>query len=106
MTIGPIAPWHTTITVTAVSTNHGRQSSLPHDWLFEVAAEWVGPPARGFPPSALPVSSRDVCVVEDLETARQLARHAADAFSRGGDWAPDLRELLGRHSTAFPSHPL
>jgi hypothetical protein len=103
LTLGPIAPWHTTITVDAVSTNHGRHSSLPHDWLFEVGAAWTGPPAVGFPPSATPVSGRDVCVVEDLETARALAHLAVDAFAQGGDWAPDLRALLGRDSPAFPS---
>jgi hypothetical protein len=103
LTLGPVAPWHTTITVDAVSTNHGRHSSLPHDWLFEVGAEWVGPPAKGFPPSSRPVSSRDVCVVEDLDTARELAHRALAAFAAGGDWAPDLRELLGRRSSAFPS---
>lgn len=94
LALGPIAPWHTTITVDAVSTNHGRRSSLPHDWLFEVAAEWVGPPAVGFPPSDRPVSARDTCIVTTLEQARELAHRAAEAFAQGGDQAPDLRDLL------------
>jgi hypothetical protein len=93
LTIGPIAPWHTTVTVTAVATNHGRKTLLPHDWLFEVAAEWTGPPAVGFPASDTPVSSRDVYVLTTLEAARALARRAAEAFAQGGDQAPDLREL-------------
>ena len=101
LTLGPFLPWSTLITIDAVSTNHGRQSSLPHDWLFEVAAEWVGPPAIGFPPSATPVSARDTLVVETLEEARHVARQAAEAFKRGGDEAPDLRDFLQRNSVAF-----
>lgn len=99
--LGPIAPWHTLIKVWAVSTNHGRRSSLPHEWLFEVSAEWVGPPAIGFPPSLGPVSARDVCVVTTLEEARQLAQRAAEAFAAGGDQAPDLRDFLARQTGAF-----
>lgn len=106
LTLGPIAPWHTTITVTAVSTNHGRRSALPRDWLFEVAAEWTGPPAIGFPPALGPVSSRDVVIVETLEHARDVAQRAALLFGRGGDEPPDLRELVSRNSGAFPSHPV
>jgi hypothetical protein len=101
LTIGPIAPWHATIRVDAVSTYHGRHSSLPHDWLFEVCAEWTGPPARGLPPSPRPVSARDVCVVESLSEARELAERAAQEFAKGGDWAPDLRDFLRRNSDAF-----
>jgi hypothetical protein len=91
--LGPVAPWHTVIKVHAVSTNHGRQSSLPHDWLFEVSADWYGPPAIGFPPSLTPVSARDVYVVTTLEEARSLAHAAHAAFGKGGDHPPDLREL-------------
>ena len=93
--IGPVGPWAAEITVDAVETNHGRQSTLPHDHLFEVAVEWTGPPAIGFPPSATPVSARDVYVLPSLEDARVLARKAADAWRAGGDEAPDLRELAG-----------
>lgn len=104
LTLGPLLPWHTTITVDAVSTNHGRKSSLPHDHLFEVTAEWHGPPARGFPPSLTAVSGRDVVAVTTLDEARALAHATADAFRAGGDWAPDMRELLGGDRAAFPSH--
>lgn len=101
LTLGPIAPWHTTITVDAVSTRHGRHSTLPHDWLFEVSASWVGPPAIGFPPSSTPVSARDTCVVTTLEQARELAHRAAQAFATGGDQPPDLRDLLGPDRTGW-----
>lgn len=91
--LGPVAPWHTTVRVWAVSTNHGRHTSLPHDHLFEVTAEWTGPPAVGFPPSREPVSSRDTYVLPSLDEARALARKAVSAFGRGGDFPPDLRVL-------------
>lgn len=91
--LGPVAPWHTMITVWATATDHGRQSSLPHDWLFEVVAEWTGPPAVGMPRSAVPVSSRDSYVLTTLSEATALAHAAAEAFGRGGDYPPDLREL-------------
>lgn len=100
LTLGPLAPWHTMITVDAVSTRHGRHSSLPHDWLFEVSAEWVGPPAIGFPPSALPVSARDTVIVTSLSEARGLAYRAREAFAVGGEEAPDLRALLQRNRDA------
>lgn len=92
--LGPVMPWSTMIRVWAVETNHGRQSSVPREWLFEVVAEWVGPPAIGFPPSLTPVSALDSYVVDgDLEDARALAYKARDAFAKGGDEPPDLREL-------------
>jgi hypothetical protein len=95
-TEGPLGPWSATIAIDAVSTNHGRLSSLPHDWLFEVSAEWTGPPATGFPPSRRPVSARDVVVVESLDEAQAVARRAAERFRQGGDEAPDLRDYLSR----------
>ena len=101
LTIGPVGPWAATVTIDAVTTNHGRHSSLPHDHLFEVGAEWVGPPAAGFPPSRAPVSSRDCVVVETLAEAQGVARRAAEAFRNGGDWRPDLRDFLDRMSNAF-----
>jgi len=91
--LGPVAPWKTTIRVHSIRTNHGRQTSLPHDYLFEVTADWTGPPAIGFPPSARPVSARDCYVVTSLQDATKLARRALDAFAKGGDEAPDLRAL-------------
>jgi len=94
--LGPIAPWSTYIRVHAVETYHGRQSSLPHDHLFEVTAEWIGPPAVGFPPSARPVHAQDCYVVTTLEDARALAHKARDTFAKGGDQAPDLRDLAER----------
>jgi hypothetical protein len=105
LALGPLPPWHTLITIDTVTTNHGRHSSLPHDHLFEVAAEWVGPPAIGFPPSLTPVSSRDVCVVTSLREAKEVAHRARKAFSQGGDRAPDLRDFLARSDPgAFPAH--
>lgn len=105
LTLGPVAPWHTTIAVDAVKTNHGRHTSLPREWLFEVTAEWFGPPAVGLPPSREPVSARDVVVVETLDEARALAHRAAEAFAAGGERAPDLRAFLERKSGAWISHP-
>jgi hypothetical protein len=105
ISIGPVGPWGALITVDAVSTNHGRSSTLPHDYLFEVGAEWVGAPAVGFPPSRTPVSSRDVVVVETLEEARGVAHKAADWFRVPGDQAPDLRDFLSRMSNAFARGP-
>lgn len=93
LTLGPIAPWHTTITVDVVHLNRGRQTLTPTETMFEVAAEWTGPPMIGFPPSDRPVSARDVHPVTDHQFARALARRAAEEFARGGDHPPDLREL-------------
>lgn len=105
LTIGPVGPWAALITIDAVSTNHGRKSLLPLDWLFEVGAEWTGPPATGFPPSRGPVSARDCVVVESLEEAQGVARQAAERFRQGGDDAPDLRDFLDRMSNAFARGP-
>src|ERR1035437_6388946 len=105
LALGPIAPWHTLITGEGVAPTHGRHSSLPHDWLFEVAADWYGPPAIGFPPSLTPVSARDVVIVTSLEEATKLAHQAAEAFGKGGDQPPDLRDFLQRNSDAFAKPP-
>lgn len=91
--LGPIAPWHTVIKVWATETYHGRQTSIPKDWLFEVTADWYGPPAVGFPRALGPVSARDCYVVATLDEARALAQRAATEFGKGGDMPPDLREL-------------
>jgi hypothetical protein len=93
LTLGPVAPWHTTITVDVLHLHRGRHTIHPADVVFEVAAEWTGPPAIGFPPSARPVAARDVHPVGDRDLARALARRAAEEFARGGDQPPDLREL-------------
>lgn len=95
LTLGPIAPWHTTITIDVLHLNRGRHSLTPSEKVFEVAAEWTGPPAVGFPPSrdGQPVSARDVYPVADHQLALALARRAAEEFARGGDQPPDLREL-------------
>lgn len=95
LTLGPIAPWHTTITVDVVYLERGRQTSHPQDQVFEVAAEWTGPPMAGFPPDprGRPVAARDVHPVGSHALARALARRAAQAFSEGGSEPPDLREL-------------
>lgn len=93
LTLGPVAPWHTTITVEVVHLERGRHTIQPQDVIFEVAAEWTGPPATGFPPSDRPVQARDVYPVRELDLARALARRALEEFGRGGDQPPDLREL-------------
>jgi hypothetical protein len=103
--LGPLPPWHTVIRVDAVQTNHGRRTLLPHDWLFEISAEWVGPPAVGMPFTRDPVFSRDVVVVTSLEEAKAVAYRAAEEFRKGGDEPPDLREFLARNNDAFtPPH--
>lgn len=107
LTLGPVAPWHATITVDAVHLERGRHTSRPFDVVFEVAAEWTGPPAVGFPPSDRPVAARDVHPIHNHELALALARRAAVEFGRGGDYPPDLRELareLSAHlATPHPS---
>jgi hypothetical protein len=101
LALAPTGPWHATVNVYAVQTNHGRRSSLPQDWLFEVHAEWFGPPAVGFPPSPVPVSARDVVIVETLEEAKAIAFQAHEQLRNGGDHPPDLRDFLARNSVAF-----
>lgn len=103
--LGPLPPWAIRITIDAVTTNHGRQTSLPHPYLFEVSATWTGPPAIGFPRSPHPVHTRDVVVVTSLEEAREIAHRAAEKFRRGGDYPPDLREFLRRNRSAFARTP-
>jgi len=105
LTLGPIAPWHTMITVDAVYLDRGRQTSRPYDVVFEVAAEWTGPPMIGFPPSSRPVSARDVHPVYDLDLARALARRAAYEFAGGGDHPPDLRQLARELATPRHTQP-
>lgn len=96
LTLGPVAPWHTTVTVEALHLERGRRTLIPQDVIFEVAVEWTGPPAAGFPPSDAPVSARDTYLVRDLELARGLAQRALEEFGRGGDQPPDLRELAAQ----------
>lgn len=104
-TIGPLGPWRTIISVDAVSKLGGRNSSIPQDWIFEVQAEWTGPPMLGMPPSDTPVHARDVVVVESLEEARVVAERAAEWFRGGPSDPPDLRAFLRRNSAAFAPHP-
>ncbi len=93
LTLGPVAPWHTVVTVDVVFLERGRHSYFPHEKVFEVAAEWTGPPMIGFPPSSRPVQARDVHPVHDLDRARAIARRALEEFGRGGDTPPDLRAI-------------
>jgi hypothetical protein len=94
--LGPAGPWQARVTVHAVKTNHGRQTTVPHEWLFEIAVEWTGPPAVGMPAARGPVSSRDVYVLPPpLEDAATLARKVFDAYRSPGDEPADLRELAG-----------
>jgi hypothetical protein len=95
LTLGPSGPWKATITVDAVRTNHGRHSSRPTDWLFEVQTEWTGPSLPDFEPSDEPAQARDIYVMSTLEDARQLAHQAHILFRAGGDHPPDLRRLAG-----------
>lgn len=104
-TNGPLGPWHATITIDAVSKLSGRRSTIPQDWLFEVAAEWTGPPMLGMPPSDVPVHSRDVVVAESLEEARQVAGRAAEWFREAPSDPPDLRAFLKRNSDAYAPRP-
>lgn len=94
--LGPSGPWQARVTVHAVKTNHGRHTTIPHEWLFEIGVEWIGPPAVGMPHSAVPVNSRDTYVLPPpLEDALALARKVFDAYRNPGDEPADLRELAG-----------
>ncbi len=91
----PVGAWRAIVTVDAVTTNHGRHTTAPYDHLFEVAVEWTGPPAKGFPHSDTPVHSRDAYLLTTLEDATALARKAHDAYAAAVIEPPDLRELAG-----------
>jgi len=84
LTLGPVAPWHATVTVDALRLDRGRHTLHP--------VEWTGPPAIGFPPSDRPVQTRDTYIVDELDLARALARLALAELGRGGE-PPDLRAL-------------
>lgn len=98
--LGPAGPWQATVTVDAIKTNHGRHSTVPHDWVFEIGVQWTGPPAIGMPASSTPVQSHDAYVLADLEDARALARKAFDAYRNPGDEPADLRELAHGPATS------
>lgn len=106
LTLGPIAPWHATITVDAVYLDRGRHTLHPRDLTFEVAVEWTGPPAAGFPPSDRPVQGRDVWPVHDHQLARAIARRTAAEFARGGDHPPDIREIARALSRRLRLEPV
>lgn len=93
--LGPVGPWMAIVTVHSLTTNHGRHSSAPYDVLFEVGVEWFGPPAVGMPFSLEPVQGRDAYNVTTYDDARRLAHLVRDAFAKGGDAPPDLRQLAG-----------
>ncbi len=86
-----IGPWRAKVSIHAIQANMGRRSSLPHDVLFEVLAEWVGPPAPGFPPSPHPVSAQAAAVFTTHNTARKVALAAIDELRNSR--VPDLRKL-------------
>jgi hypothetical protein len=100
---GPIAQWNAEVTIAAVGTNFGRQTSLPHDTLFDITARWLGPPAPGFPPSGRPVSASSSVLVTSHEAALRVANAAVDVLRRAK--IPDLRMLAGEHSVASPGQP-
>ncbi len=93
LSLGPVAPWHATVTVDVVHLARGRHTIHPADVLFEVTMAWTGPPAIGFPPSERPVQGRDVYPVGDRDLARAVARQALAELGRGGDRPPDLRAI-------------
>lgn len=98
---GPVGPWRAKVSISAVGTNFGRATSLPYDTLFDVVAEWVGPPAFGFPKSDIAVSVSTSAVVTTYSGALQVAKTAVDVLRAGK--VPDLRTLAGEHSAAAPT---
>lgn len=97
----PIGPWRAKVSVIAVSGSESRQTSLPFETLFEVLAEWTGPPAPGFPPSDRPVQAQSAVLVKTHDAAMRIARTAADVLR--APRVPDMRVLAGEHSIASVS---
>lgn len=89
--LGPIAPWHATVTVQPVDLagNLG--------WQFRVTARWHGPPNIGAPnPNTgepeIAGPARDASFelhVPDQQLARAIAQAAADVLKR-----PEVPDLL------------
>ena len=98
----PVGPWAAVVTVHSLRTNHGRHTSAPYDYLFEVGVEWFGPPAIGMPFSPVPVQSHDAYNVTTLDDARTLAYRVRDAFAKGGHEPPDIRQLAGVRAGPTP----
>ena len=65
---------------------------------FEVDVKWLGPPLAGSLPSlGVPVHANDLIMLEDEQTAREVANRARNALARGE--LPDLWVLSGQVRT-------
>jgi len=85
-----LGPWHGRVSTYEISDiAHTRQTSLPHEPLFETLAEWTGPPAPGFPPSDTAVQAQASITVDDYLHAHVLAQIAVRKLQQGK--IPDLR---------------
>ncbi len=99
----PIGPWRATIRIIAWTPELARRTSLPYHTLFTVAAEWTGPPGRGFPPSDTPVAAGASIVVTSYTAALKVARQAGEQLRT--PQVPDLRALAGLDSTSASLSP-
>jgi hypothetical protein len=81
---GPVGPWQAWVRV--------LPTQLQRMVIFQVTAEWTGPPAPYMPADPNPGARQDVynCGA-DLELAKFVAGHAQEALGRGE--MIDLREL-------------
>lgn len=82
--LGPLAPWHATVTVEPVMLADGRR--------YRIAARWHGPANQGSPVAGADrrqASAEDI--VDDQELARAIAHAAADDLRAGQ--VPDLLAL-------------
>jgi hypothetical protein len=89
--VGPLAPWHATVTVTPVRLERGRHTATPSDTSFEILCAWTGPPPVHSQPSERPVAAQDVYHEADPILAKQIAESAAAKL--GAAEVPDLPQI-------------
>jgi hypothetical protein len=99
-TWSPIGPWRATVTINAMTGRQaGRHTSLPYETLFQVTAEWIGPPpAFSVNRGATNVSAQDTVIVRSHEWAQMVAAAAVEELKNGR--VPDMRELAGPGSVS------
>jgi hypothetical protein len=94
----PLGPWKAKVSITSTDVRRGRYSITPSDILYTVNAEWLGPPAHGARPSAVPVQASTCVVVPNYSVGLRVAEQAATELRSGR--VPDLRAIARRSGLA------
>ena len=94
----PVGPWRGKVTINAL-TGHklGRSTSIPYETLWQVVAEWDGPPPAWMPaPEGARVHAQDTVIVRSYTAALRAALETVEQLRAPA--VPDLRVIAGAGS--------